>query len=132
MEELKIEFINLADMEDIIIAKVNIDKYLYENNLIDKRRTSLDDFIMRINPNYVYIYNNQDSIPFGIYDFGDTKYITYVEDSSETNNLITTLNKLLKKINYNIDNLKEINQGYIIEHNVEHLIIINRKYYIPA
>ena len=129
MDELNVELINLADMEDVIIAKVNIDKYLYENGLIDKRRTSLDDFMLRINPNYVYIYNSQDSVPFGIYDFGDTKYITYVEDS-DSNNLISVLNKLLVKINYDINNLKEVNSGYIIEHNIEHLIIIDRKYYI--
>ena len=85
--------------------------------------------LLRINPNYVYIYNSQDSVPFGIYDFGDTKYITYVEDS-DSNNLISVLNKLLKKINYDINNLKEVNSGYIIEHNIEHLIIIGRKYYI--
>lgn len=130
MDNQKIEFINLADMEDVIIAKVNIDKYLFENNIIDKRRSSLDDFILRINPNYVYIYNNQNSVPFGIYDFGDTKYITYVEELDEKNTLISTLNKLLKNINYDMSKLTEINNRYILENNIEHLFVINNKFFI--
>lgn len=130
MDNQKIEFINLADMEDVIIAKVNIDKYLFENNIIDKRRSSLDDFILRINPNYVYIYNNQNSVPFGIYDFGDIKYITYVEELDEKNTLISTLNKLLKNINYDISKLTEINNRYILENNIEHLFVINNKFFI--
>lgn len=130
MDNQKIEFINLADMEDVIIAKVNIDKYLFENNIIDKRRSSLDDFILRINPNYVYIYNNQNSVPFGIYDFGDTKYITYVEELDEKNTLISTLNKLLKNINYDMSKLTEINNRYILENNIEHLFVVNNKFFI--
>lgn len=127
-----IKKINLINIEDIIISKSEIDNYLIESGKLEEK-TTLEEFITNyITPNCIYIYSGQDSIPFGIYTYGDTKYITYVSDNEQTKKISNVLFALLSSIKYDINNLHEINNQYIIEHeSIEHIISYNSKFYIP-
>lgn len=127
-----IKKINLINIEEIILAKSEIDAYLIESSKIEEK-TTLEEFITNyITPNYIYIYSGEDSIPFGIYTYGDTKYIIYVYDNEQNKRIINMLFALLASIKYDMNNLHEVNNTYIMEHeSIEHLISFNNKFFIP-
>lgn len=130
MDDNNIKVINLTNIENIVLSKIEINKYLIENNIIDKDLT-IDVFISKyILPNKIYISDDK-SIPFGLYKYGDYIYISTTYETPEDEHLLNKLLVILKSVKYNIESLHEINIQYMIEHNdIDNIISYNNKFYI--
>ena len=122
------KIVNINDIEDLILAKHEIDLILMEDKIIDKR-TEITEFIEKYAmPTNLYMYNGI-SIPFNLYTLHDNKYLFVTNYNKDE---INVLENKIKQIKYDINNLVELTRDDInkitnIEN--ENFIIINNKYY---
>ncbi len=122
------KIVNINDIEDLILAKHEIDLMLIEDGIIDKR-TEINYFLETYAmPNKVDIYNDK-TIPFTLYEIHNNKYL-FVTNYNQ--NELDILQAKIKQIKYNLNNLIEIKFNDLIDKNNpedNNFIVINNKYY---
>ena len=122
------KIVNINDIEDLILAKHEIDLMLIEDGIIDKR-TEINYFLETYAmPNKVYIYNDK-TIPFTLYEIHNNKYL-FVTNYNQ--NELDILQAKIEQIKYNLNNLIEIKFNDLIDKNNpedNNFIVINNKYY---
>ena len=117
----------ITDIEDLITAKIEIDKYLIEQGQ-QESKMSLEDYMNKYAiTNMIYLDHGK-NIPFNLIKFNDDNIYLFFTEQVEDK-----LVKIIEDCNYDISSLKEISIEKIIEdhqelENVE-LIIVNNKYY---
>lgn len=120
------------EVEDFVIAKNKIEKPLIENEILEKKM-SIKDFLEYVDlTKDILIINNEqnDAVPFKIYNPKENEIVVIFSSIKEENNDI--LKNHLKKIEYNLLNLKELSALELLEGKVDNneYYIIDNKYYI--
>jgi len=122
------KIVNINDIEDLILAKHEIDLMLIEDKVITER-TTINDFLNKYaNPSYIYMYNGI-SIPFKLYELHGNKYLFVTNYKKDE---ITVLENKLKQLKFNINNLIAIDFDEILrmkDLSKENFIIANNRYY---
>lgn len=120
------KFINLNDIEEIVLTKYTIEKKLLKEGKI-KERQPLNSFIIDMTSKNHYILKIENKlITFGFYPTEDEIYIFVTEDNEENQNEISSF---LKRHNYNLNNLIPLNTIEISNNNIENVVIHNSQYY---
>ena len=92
------KIVNINDIEDLILAKHEIDLYRIENKEISER-SNLNDFINTyVSPKYIYLIDNK-QLPFCLIDINNTKYLFVTEYTNLNVNIIHKL----KRLNYDLN-----------------------------
>jgi len=123
---MDLRIININDIEELILAKYSIDKYLIENNIIESK-TELNDFISNYAmTDYVYMINDK-LIPFKLLSY-DVNYLFITSDNKDDLKLLLEKLKLMK---FDINNKVELTMEDILKdiNLYNSLIIYNKKYY---
>jgi hypothetical protein len=107
------DFINLYNLtdfpEDLILAKVKIEKELLENNVINDR-FKINEFINWLDfSKNIYVEDNN-TIPFSIRNGKDFNYMFFIPSSNNEKH-INKMMSILKSINYDMTNLKKVSMG---------------------
>ena len=123
MIENQFKKVNINDIEDLIEAKIEIDK---NDQQLNGKRSDLNKFIAQYcNLSDIILFNNE-TYPFKLVD----QYI-FVSDNSHYSKIIETL----EKIHFNLDNLStpisildlinnnQINNKYILIHDNKQYLI---------
>lgn len=126
------KIVNITDIEDLISAKIDIDKYLISNNKRSEKMSLEYYFQNYVNVDNAYLEHGK-NIPFKILK---------LDNNSEDNDLIylyiseeppKKLIDVIESCNYDLTNLKSINVEEIITNYGEldkiDLIIANNTYY---
>lgn len=122
------KIVNINDIEDLILAKHEIDLMLIEDKIIEKRTTInefLEKYAMPIN---IYMFNGR-SIPFQLYEIHNNKYLFVTSYNKEE---LLVLENKIKQLKYNLNNLIQISSdemNKIQDINEENFIIKDNKYY---
>lgn len=119
------KIVNINDIEDLILAKHEIDLYRIDINEISER-SNLNDFINTYaNPKYIYLFNNK-HFAFNYIKVNDIDYL-FVTEYGESNNLI--VNKI-KHLKYDMNNLTKLTPGDLINiGELNNVIIFEGQYY---
>ena len=122
------KIIDINDIEDLILAKHEIDIMLMDDKVIEKR-TGINEFLTTYAmPTDIYMYNGV-SIPFKLFELHNNKYLFVTNYNKEE---LLVLENKLKQLKYNMNNLVQISQSEMNQMqdiNDENFIIINNKYY---
>ncbi len=122
------KIININDIEDLILAKHEIDLILIEDKVIE-HRTEINEFLEKYAmPNNIYMYDGI-SIPFKLYTLHDNKYLFVTNYNKQE---IEVLENKLKQIKYNMNNLVKLTNSEIQnmqDYSKENFIIINNNYF---
>ena len=114
MKEIK--EINLFDVEDIIANKLVIEQKLIERGDIEEKLT-LQDFITKyLVTTDVYMYKQQQPVPFTLTKIADDDYLIICTDNKEHHNKLTKILNVYKDNTINdFDNIFYIkNKIYVI------------------
>ena len=118
---MKVININL-DIDSFLDSKYEFENALIEEKIIDKHMP-ITEFINYIQfDKNIFVYNDQ-FIPFSIHSVGDEQYIFCHTDDKEKQNILL---EELKKLDYNLNNLKVYSDEEILENTVYE----SRKYFI--
>ena len=122
------KIVNINDIEDLILAKHEIDLMLIEDKVI-KERTTINGFLETYAmPKNIYMYNGI-SIPFKLYILHDKKYLFVTNYNKQENEV---LENKLKQIKYDMNNLVKLTNDEIQkmeDYSNENFIIIDNHYY---
>lgn len=121
------KIVNINDIEDLILAKHEIDLMLIDDKIIDKR-TELKEFILKYaTPDNIYIFNGI-TIPFKLYKLHDKCFLFVTNYNKNEIDILTNKIKLLK---YDLNNLIEIKFTDMLtsDNSNDNVIIIDNKYY---
>ncbi len=122
------KIVNINNIEDLILAKHEIDLMLIEDKVIEERTTIngfLETYAM---PKNIYMYNGI-SIPFKLYILHDKKYLFVTNYNKQENEV---LENKLKQIKYDMNNLVKLTNDEIQkmeDYSNENFIIIDNHYY---
>jgi hypothetical protein len=121
------KIVNINDIEELILAKHEIDLNLIENKEIENKM-ELTEFINKYaTPTYIYIFN-EIQIPFKLVKICSENYLFVLDKNEDNINILINKLKLLK---YNMDNLVEISTSEMMRLNsMNNIIIHNSKYYM--
>ena len=113
------------DIEDLILAKHEIDLLRIDHKEISERSV-LQDFVTTYAlTNYIYLINDK-QIPFNYVSIYDNDYL-FVTEYIEENKLL--INKL-KQLRYDLNNLTKLTQMELINiETLNNIIIYNGQYY---
>ena len=119
--------VNINDIEDLIIAKYEIDTILNEQGKLEGR-SNLQEFINEFaTPQYIYLINNL-QIPFNYFKFENKDYL-FVTNSDESE--INIIKSKLKVLKYNLNNLVLLSKNELSKMiDMNNVIIYDQKYYI--
>ena len=119
--------VNINDIEDLIIAKYEIDTILNEQGKLEGR-SNLQEFINEFaTPQYIYLINNL-QIPFSYFKFENKDYL-FVTDSDESE--INIIKSKLKVLKYNLNNLVLLSKNDLSKMiDMNNVIIYDQKYYM--
>jgi hypothetical protein len=122
------KIVNINDIEDLILAKHEIDLILIEDKVIEER-TTINEFLEKYAmPKNIYMYNGI-SIPFKLYILHDKKYLFVTNYNKQENEV---LENKIKQIKYDMNNLVRLTNAEIQrmeDYSNENFIIINNHYY---
>lgn len=122
------KIVNVNDIEDLILAKHEIDLMLIEDKIISER-TNINDFLTKYaTPDNVYVVNGV-FIPFKLYIIHNDKYLFVTNYNKEELELLENKIRLLK---YDMNNLVELKFNDMLNMQDpmnDNFIIINKKYY---
>ena len=120
------KIVNINDIEDLILAKHEIDLLRIEHEEITER-SILQEFINSYaSPKYIYMINDI-QIPFNYIKVYDNDYLFVTEYNKENIEIIT--NKI-KRLKYNMNNLIRLTTSDLINLiDVNNVIIYNGQYY---
>ena len=123
MKDIKI--VNINDIEDLILAKHEIDLLRIDHKEINER-SKLQEFITKYTlTNYIYLINDK-QIPFNYVSIYNNDYL-FVTEYIDENKLL--INKL-KQIRYDLNNLTKLTQMDLINiETLNNVIIYNGQYY---
>jgi hypothetical protein len=119
------KIVNINDIEDLILAKHEIDLYKIEINELTER-SNLNDFINTYaTPKYIYIINDK-QLPFSFVEINNIKYL-FITEYTDLNQCI--INKL-KHLNYDLNNLTKLS-NYELSNMIDmsNTIIYNGQFY---
>lgn len=122
------KIVNINDIEDLILAKHEIDLMLIEDKIIEERTTIngfLENYAM---PKNIYMYNGI-SIPFKLYIIHGNKYLFVTNYNKQENEV---LENKMKQIKYDMNNLVRLTNDEIQkmeDYSNENFIIIDNHYY---
>lgn len=119
--------VNINDIEDLIIAKYEIDTILNEQGKLEGR-SNLQEFINEYaTPQYIYLINNL-QIPFNYFKFENKDYL-FVTNSDESE--INIIKSKLKVLKYNLNNLVLLSKNDLSKMiDMNNVIIYDQKYYM--
>lgn len=119
--------VNINDIEDLIIAKHEIDTILNEQGKLEGR-SNLQEFINEFaTPQYIYLINNL-QIPFSYFKFENKDYL-FVTNSDESE--INIIKSKLKVLKYNLNNLVLLSKNDLSKMiDMNNVIIYDQKYYM--
>ena len=119
--------VNINDIEDLIIAKYEIDTILNEQGKLEGR-SNLQEFINEFaTPQYIYLINNL-QIPFNYFKFENKDYL-FVTNSDESE--INIIKSKLKVLKYNLNNLVLLSKNELSKMiDMNNVIIYDQKYYM--
>ncbi len=122
------KIVNINDIEDLILAKHEIDLILIEDGVIEKR-TELNEFITKYaTPKYVYVVNGV-NIPFMLTKIKDNYYLFVTNYNNDEIELLTSKIKLIKYDMNNLVELKFQDMLKMTDVDNDNFVIINGKYY---
>lgn len=81
------KFINIGklyEVDDFILAKMEIEKHLLETGKIEKKM-SLPEYIIYLNLANVIYVSEKGITPFSVIDVNKTKYVHYTSEADELN-----------------------------------------------
>ena len=118
--------VNINDIEDLIIAKYEIDTILNEQGKLEGR-SNLQEFINEFaTPQYIYLINNL-QIPFNYFKFENKDYL-FVTNSDESE--INIIKSKLKVLKYNLNNLVLLSKNDLSKMiDMNNVIIYDQEYY---
>ena len=119
--------VNINDIEDLIIAKYEIDTILNEQGKLEGR-SNIQEFINEFaTPQYIYLINNL-QIPFNYFKFENKDYL-FVTNSDESE--INIIKSKLKVLKYNLNNLVLLSKNDLSKMiDMNNVIIYDQKYYM--
>ena len=119
--------VNINDIEDLIIAKYEIDTILNEQGKLEGR-SNLQEFVNEFaTPQYIYLINNL-QIPFNYFKFENKDYL-FVTNSDESE--INIIKSKLKVLKYNLNNLVLLSKNELSKMiDMNNVIIYDQKYYM--
>lgn len=119
------KIVNINDIEDLILAKHEIDLIKIEHKEISER-SDLNEFINTYaSPKYIYLLNDK-QFPFNYIKIYDSDYL-FVTNYDNENTYI--LNKI-KSLKYNMENLTLLKTNELINiTSLNNIIIYNNSYY---
>ena len=119
--------VNINDIEDLIIAKYDIDTILNEQGKLEGR-SNLQEFINKFaTPQYIYLINNL-QIPFSYFKFENKDYL-FVTNSDESE--INIIKSKLKVLKYNLNNIVLLSKNDLSKMiDMNNVIIYDQKYYM--
>lgn len=101
-------------LEDFLFAKVDVEKKLLEDNIIEKRM-KLEDFILYLDlQNKIYM-KGQKSIAFNILEGLNDTYIFYSFLDLPDDELFKAFSTKLEKIKYNFSKLTKLSNMDLLE-----------------
>lgn len=101
-------------LEDFLFAKVDVEKKLLEDNIIEKRM-KLEDFILYLDlQNKIYM-KGQKSIAFNILEGLNDTYIFYSFLDLPDDKLFKAFSTKLEKIKYNFSKLTKLSNMDLLE-----------------
>lgn len=122
------KIVNINDIEDLILAKHEIDLILIEDGVIEKR-TELDEFITKYaTPKCVYVVNGV-NIPFVLTKIKDNYYLFVTNYNNDEIELLTSKIKLIKYDMNNLVELKFQDMLKMTDVDNDNFVIIDGKYY---
>lgn len=126
---MSIKLVNIQDIEELISAKMEIDKKLIETGQ-RKEKTTLAEFMTDFASLKTAYLNHGEACPFSIITIDNTSWVLHTEISDENKN---EMMRVLKSCELNIKKLKSVDSQYIAS-NYEDLsdanwIVDNGKYY---
>ena len=94
--------------EDFLIAKVDVERKLIEDEVIEKRM-KLEDFILYLNIQKTIYMKGQKSIAFRIIEGLNDTYIFYsLLDQADNNELFESFKQKLVNLNFKLNKLKKV------------------------
>lgn len=119
--------VNINDIEDLIIAKYEIDTILNEQGKLEGR-SNLQEFINEFaNPQYIYLIDNL-QIPFNYFKIENKDYL-FVTNSDESE--INIIKAKLKVLKYDLNNLVLLSKNKLSKMiDINNVIIYDQKYYM--
>lgn len=119
--------VNINDIEDLIIAKYEIDTILNEQGKLEGR-SNLQEFINKFaNPQYIYLIDDL-QIPFNYFKIENKDYL-FVTNSDESE--INIIKAKLKVLKYNLNNLVLLSKNKLSKMiDINNVIIYDQKYYM--
>lgn len=118
--------VNINDIEDLILAKHEIDLMRIDHEEISER-SILQEFINNYaSPKYIYMINDK-QISFNYIKIYDNDYLFVVDDNQ--NDINSIINKL-KQLKYDMNNLTRLTNADLINIvDANNVIIYNGHYY---
>ena len=105
--------------EDFLIAKVDVERKLLEDEVIEKRM-KLEDFIIYLNIQKTIYMKGQKSIAFRIIEGQSDSYVFYsLLDPVNNNDLFESFKTKLDKLQYKFDSLKKIEPMEMLQMNMD-------------
>ena len=119
--------VNINDIEDLIIAKYEIDTILNEQGKLEGR-SNLQEFINKFaNPQYIYLIDDL-QIPFNYFKIENKDYLFFFFFDESEINIIKAKLKVLK---YNLNNLVLLSKNKLSKMiDINNVIIYDQKYYM--
>ena len=119
--------VNINDIEDLIIAKYEIDTILNKQGKLEGR-SNLQEFINEFaNPQYIYLIDNL-QIPFNYFKIENKDYL-FVTNSDESE--INIIKAKLKVLKYDLNNLVLLSKNKLSKMiDINNVIIYDQKYYM--
>ena len=119
--------VNINDIEDLIIAKYEIDTILNEQGKLEGR-SNLREFINKFaNPQYIYLIDDL-QIPFNYFKIENKDYL-FVTNTDESE--INIIKAKLKVLKYNLNNLVLLSKNKLSKMiDINNVIIYDQKYYM--
>ena len=122
---------NMNDyLEDFLFAKVDVEKKLLEDNVIEKRM-KLEDFILYLNIQDKVYMKNQKSIAFNILKGLNDTYVFYSFLETPDEELFKAFSNKLEKINYKFSKLTKMSNMDLLEEGVldNDIFILNFEFF---
>lgn len=122
------EYVDISDIEQLIMAKVTIENKLKEANE-DYENLKLEEFVVKYATLPNVIVDNGEILPFSIVDVEGEKYLMY---SSETDKSLDKIKSHLKNIDYDLSKLKELSYREMVMKldDLNSYYMIGSKFYV--
>ena len=122
------QIVNINNIEDLIIAKYEIEKIKLANKEIEFKSTIEEFLTNTAKVDYIYVYKGI-NIPFGFHKINNEDYLFVTNDDKQQIEILLTKLKLIKYNMNNLIKLSNLELSKIEDLNMDDFIIINNGYY---